>query len=257
MKTAPDTHEASSDNANEVSGYTGAVSDYAGTLSDYSGQQRRIEILAIALFSALASWSLWRLAQAADEPSEGWIVAAAALSGWIAVDLFSGVVHWAFDTWGSIHTPLLGKRFIRPFREHHWDAKAITRHGFVETNGAGCIASLPVLAGTAMMPLATGGWLFLQAFGIFCALAVLLTNQCHKWAHMDPEQLGPLVRAAQRLRLILRPQDHCQHHIRPFNSHYCTATGWLNGPLQAIRFFRWLERCVAALTRTAAPQEDR
>jgi plasmanylethanolamine desaturase len=230
---------------------TEAIHGESGALSDYSAQQRRIEIAAISLFAALALWSLCRLATVADQPSEYFMVASAALAGWVAVDLFSGLVHWGFDTWGSIHTPVLGPRFIRPFREHHWDAKAITRHGFIETNGAGCIASVPVLVTTTAMPLTSGGWLFLQAFGVFCALAVLLTNQCHKWAHMDPEQLASPIRLAQRLRLILRPQDHCKHHVRPFNSHYCTATGWLNGPLQAIRFFRWMERCVALFTRTA------
>ena len=234
-----------------------ASPDDAGALSDYTGQQRRIEIAAIAAFAALALWSLRRLALATDEPLEGWTVAAAAFSGWVAADLFSGLVHWGFDTWGNIHTPLLGQRFIRPFREHHWDAKAITRHDFVETNGAACIVSLPVLLMTSTMPLCGSGWLFLQAFGVFCALAVLLTNQCHKWAHMEAEQLALPVRLAQRLRLILRPEDHCKHHIRPFNSHYCTATGWLNAPLQAIRFFRWLERCVAACTRTTTHRGDR
>ena len=235
---------------------TDLIPEETGALSDYSTQQRRLEIAAIVLFAVLALWSLWRLAIVADQPSEYWMVAGAAFAGWVAADLFSGLVHWGFDTWGNIHTPLLGQRFIRPFREHHWDAKAITRHDFIETNGAGCIASVPVLVGTTTMPLTSGGWLFLQAFGVFCALAVLFTNQCHKWAHMETEQLASPVRLAQRLRLILRPQDHSKHHVRPFNSHYCTATGWLNGPLQAIRFFRWMERCVALCTRAGTPRND-
>jgi ubiquitin-conjugating enzyme E2 variant len=234
-----------------------AIHEESGTLSDYSAQQYRIEIAAIILFAALALWSLWRLAIATDQPSEYLMVVGAAFAGWVAVDLFSGLVHWGFDTWGSIHTPVLGQRFIRPFREHHWDAEAITRHGFIETNGAGCIASVPVLVCTTTMPITSDGWFFLQAFGVFCALAVLFTNQCHKWAHMEPDQLASSVRLAQRLRLILRPEDHRKHHVRPFNSHYCTATGWLNGPLQAIRFFRWMERCVALCTRTDTRQNDR
>jgi ubiquitin-conjugating enzyme E2 variant len=85
---------------------------------------------------------------------------------------------------------------------------------------------------------------------------VLITNQCHKWAHLPPERTPQPVRIAQKLRLILRPEDHLRHHVRPFDSHYCTAAGWLNRPLHAIGFFRALECGIAALTRSRARADD-
>lgn len=211
-----------------------------GRLTDYTLQQRRIEVIAIALFAVLAVWSLWRLGSA-DEARVGLIVAAAAC-GWLAADFFSGLVHWCFDTRGSLRTPWLGPRFIRPFREHHVDPQSITRHDFVETNGASCIAAVPVLLATALMPLSTPGWQFAQAVLAFTALGVLLTNQCHKWAHADPADVPWAAALAQRLGLILRPRHHLRHHAWPFDSHFCTASGWLNRPLQAVSFFSVLER---------------
>jgi len=45
-----------------------------------------------------------------------WFVPVALLLGWLVADLFSGLVHWALDSFGSVRTPLLGRAFIRPFR---------------------------------------------------------------------------------------------------------------------------------------------
>jgi hypothetical protein len=207
----------------------------------YNPIQRTLEIGAIALFAALAAWSLFRMV--AGDVAIGWILLAAA-AGWLAADFFSGLVHWSFDTWGSERTPLLGESFIRPFREHHRDPVAMTRHDFVETNGASCIAAVPVLVATATMPVGAPGWAFAQAFLLFTSLGVLITNQCHKWAHLEPARLHPLMRGAQDLRLILHPDHHRRHHTQPFDSHYCTTTGWLNAPLQASGLFRGIERLI-------------
>lgn len=183
---------------------------------------RALEVAAIASFLVLAAVQLARL-----EP--GWPLLAAALAAWLAADLLSGLVHWALDSFGSIRTPVVGPAFIRPFREHHADALAITRHGFVETNGASCLGALPLLLGAAVAPPG-----FAHALLTFTALGALAANQCHKWAHSDPGSLPGAIRALQRSRLILAPAQHARHHAPPFDRNYCTAAGWLNGLLNAL-----------------------
>jgi ubiquitin-conjugating enzyme E2 variant len=225
-------------------------------LSRYSLCHRAVDLVAIALFGALALWNLALLVAGSGHSGQLWPIATAALAAWLAADLLSGLVHWAFDTWGSVHTPLVGARYIRPFREHHWDPHAMTRHDFVETNGSSCMAALPLLTLAAVLPMDTRGWAFAHAVLVFIALGVLITNQCHKWAHLPHRDIPHPVRLAQRLRLILRPEDHLRHHVRPFDSHYCTAAGWLNRPLGAIGFFRALERMIMALTRSCAREDD-
>jgi len=183
---------------------------------------RVVEIASIAAFLVLAAAQLARL-----EP--GWMLVGAALAAWMTADLLSGLVHWALDSFGSVRTPLVGPAFIRPFREHHADALAITRHDFVETNGASCLGALPLLLGAGAAPAGP-----LHAFLVFTAMGALAANQCHKWAHLAPAGVPAAARALQRLRLILPPAGHARHHQAPFDRDYCTASGWLNRPLNAL-----------------------
>jgi hypothetical protein len=198
----------------------------------YTTGQRRLETAAIGAFAALAGAGFYRLAGHASLP--GWAIPVAALAGWMAADLCSGLVHWAFDRFGSVRTPVVGHWFVRPFREHHVDADRIAHHDFIETNGASCVAALPAVLAAALMPLSSPAWAFLQALALFTVLGILAANQCHKWAHMERERVPQLVRLAQRWRLILRPEEHRMHHRRPFDTHFCTASGWLNSALNSI-----------------------
>ena len=195
--------------------------------------QRLLERGAIFLFALLTLCSVWRLAVAA-----GWsffpVLLLAAPIGWLASDLLSGLLHWAFDSWGSVNTPLIGNAFIRPFREHHVDPQAMTRHDFVETHGASCLAVLPLLAATSLAPLESVAAFFAQALLLSIALGALATNQCHKWAHMDQGSTPAAVRWAQRCRLVLPRWQHELHHTPPFDSHFCVSSGWFNAPLNAL-----------------------
>ncbi len=219
---------------------------------EYTLAHRFLEMAAVAAFfvgeAVLFAW----VAAAFDAPGAGWLVPLAALAGYLAADFVSGMVHWAGDTLGDEDFPLLGKGFIRPFREHHVDEKDITRHDFLETNGNNCLVTVPVLAGAwAAVPVgpATPGWLFGVTALAVMALAVFGTNQFHKWAHMDrPPAVAALM---QRAGIILGVAHHKVHHTPPFDKYYCITTGWMNPVMHRLRLLRALEWAIA---RALGPQ---
>jgi len=150
----------------------------------------------------------------------------AALLGWLLADLLSGLVHWALDTFGSVRTPFFGPAFIRPFREHHAEPEAMTRHDFIEVNGASCLGCLPLLGSSLFLED------FLHSLVVCTSLGILFTNQCHKWAHLEHPPV--FIKKLQTIGLILTANEHRQHHTPPYDSHFCTASGWLNRPLNAL-----------------------
>ncbi len=232
--------------------------DAKALAAGYSRWFRLVEVISILTFFAMMA-ELVRAA-APFAISNPWITVGAAALGFVLADFGAGVVHWAADTFGATDLPILGAAVIRPFREHHVDPKAMTHHDYIETNGANCLVAIPVAMAALAIPLdSTSAW-----FGValFAAVSlgsmifwVMMTNQFHKWAHMDPQKVHPAIQWAQRSHLILPPTQHARHHQAPFETYYCITTGWLNYPLERIGFFRTLERIVIAITG-ALPRRD-
>jgi ubiquitin-conjugating enzyme E2 variant len=214
----------------------------------YSLAQQRRERAAVALFFLAQAALAVHLVVAFPGPWALLAVPPALFLAWVAADLASGLVHWACDTWGTVHTPGLGENFLRPFRHHHVDPRAMTRHGWVSTCGNSALVTLVVLAPAAAVPWSflppwawpPGAWIF--AF----TQAVFWTNLFHRWAHQP--RVPALVRLAQRLHLVLPPDHHARHHQAPHLVHYGITCGWTNPVADRIGFYRALEHMISALT---------
>ncbi|KAF0296634.1 Transmembrane protein 189 [Amphibalanus amphitrite] len=182
-----------------------------------------------------------------------------ALLGMLSADFSSGIVHWAADTWGSIDMPILGKNFLRPFREHHIDPTSITRHDFIETNGDNmALILLPLLRMLYQLSTLTEAqiqdsyaWF---SYVYLLAVFVALTNQIHKWSHTY-FGLPWYVTLLQDSRVILPRRHHRIHHVAPHDTYYCITTGWLDWPLERLGFWGRLEATVSWLTG-AVPRDD-
>ncbi len=229
--------------------------DRAKDLTGYTSSHRAYEIATSSAALFMFTWLVYRLAQ--SPAISGWWVPLALFIGILAADFVSGFAHWAFDSWGSLDTPVLGKLAIRTFREHHVDQKSITRHDFIETNGhniglGGVVSTVGVFVVGSDHPS------FAKTFAgmCLCAMAVFvgMTSQIHKWAHQ--ERPSSPIRFLQRMHLILTPEHHAVHHAAPYDKNYCITMGWMNGPLRAIRFFSTLERVITGLTGVIPRVDD-
>jgi len=186
-------------------------------------------------FAIYAGWLAGRLFEAASGALDLLALLASGVVGWLLADLLSGLVHWAGDTLGSEHTPVLGPSFIAPFREHHDDPQAMVAHGTVELVGSTALLALPSLVPVTHLVAFEGrGPLRLALGGVLLAtlLGVVVTNLVHRWAHMDrPPAVAALL---QRAGLILTPARHERHHTAPFDGWFCISSGLLDGLLMRI-----------------------
>lgn len=209
---------------------------------------RLFEISGIAAFASvsimLTVW-LWEWALAYSALQLAFYIPTAIFMGWLLGDLSSGVVHWLGDTFGTEEMPILGAAFIKPFREHHVDPKGITRHDFVETNGNNCIVvCVGLYLPMSLLALMDNGPLrfWLVAVGLSLGLAVFMTNQIHKWSHLDNPPWYAIL--FQKAGLFMSPSHHDIHHTAPYDTYYCITTGWLNPIFDKTQFFPRAERVV-------------
>lgn len=220
------------------------IRSFLSTDFEYSPFHRGLEIVAIIAFLGLATVISVRAASGIAVMGWEvalWLVPLTALLGYLGADFASGVVHWLGDTYGDEDTPLLGANFIKPFRDHHVYPTDIVEHDWVEVNGNNSI-----VLGLYMVPVAifvtdptSIFQFFVLTMSVSLTMGVFMTNQFHKWSHMeDPPRSVAIM---QDWGLILGREHHNVHHTSPYDTYYCITCGWLNPVLRRIQFFETIE----------------
>lgn len=200
-----------------------------------------IEAGAVSVFTALMASLLYRLAASLEDRWDAAWCLLAAPAGWLAADFASGLMHWFADSFFEEDTPWIGPLLIQPFREHHRDPQAMTRHGFLELTGNSCLVLLPVVGTALALPLSP----FFQSAVAAFAFGLFATNLFHKWAH---DSVAPgCVRWLQERWLILPPTHHRRHHSANHGAAYCVTTGWTNSLAEASGAFAALRRLLTWL----------
>jgi len=222
--------------------------------SKYTQNKRNTEIFCCLAFVSLLCISFLRICNLFFFQNI-WVFLCAWVLSMFVSDFFSGMVHWAADTWGSLETPVVGQTFIRSFREHHLAPVAICKHDVFEVNGDNCMLVLPFLIITSFVTPKQDDvyFLFVHTFLVVTVFWVAITNQIHKWTHTY--KLPYYVKLMMDMGMMLSKKDHAVHHRNPFDKYYCITTGWLNPVLANINFWTRLEAVITLLTGRV-PRED-
>ncbi|MFN8642326.1 MAG: fatty acid desaturase CarF family protein [Candidatus Binatia bacterium] len=83
------------------------------------------------------------------------------------------------------------------------------------------------------------------------SVALWLTSQFHKWAHVA--RVPRPVRWLQASGVILTPARHARHHAASHGRGFCVTTGWLNPLLDRLQAFSTAERLIRAVQRKLTP----
>lgn len=166
--------------------------------------------------------------------------------GLFLLDLVTGCVHWACDTWGDERTRWVGPGLVRSFREHHEHPRAMLEHRWLDVNRETLITTTIVLTALTLPPLresliGSPFWaaVLYSTFGVGC-----VANQLHYWSHAPARDVPSVIQKLQAWGILLSPRTHARHHRPPRTVGYCIATGWLNPLLDGVGVWRALERIV-------------
>lgn len=167
------------------------------------------------------------------------------LCAWLLADFGSGVVHWAEDRLLNETSRFQFLNGIKADNDlHHHRPGAMVQFTLWENINTSAPFTLPLSA----VLLYLGAPLVITMAVFFATFA----NIIHRWAHMPPRAVNPLIKFMQSIGLFISFEHHLRHH---FNSKglvrkedttgkYCPMTSWLNPLLDYVRFFYLLERLI-------------
>ena len=167
------------------------------------------------------------------------------VAGLLIADFVSGVLHWMQDRYGGPKWPIVGPLVRATIRHHKKPRRMITR-SFMQRNAPTFFISALFLAAFAAL-----GWI--NVMTLTGVIVGAFANEFHNWSHRKPSENGPVITWFQNKGLIIAPLEHARHHRDGKNSHFCAVTGWMNAPLERVRFWRRLE----ALIRVFAKERPR
>ncbi len=166
----------------------------------------------------------------------------------LLLDLISGIVHWAEDTFWNESTPIIGKWLVIPNELHHRDPSAFVKNTWLQSSWDLLLVGLIVLGIAAMLGEMT--WQLLVIF-----LVGVNANQIHKWNHSPLNDVPKIILTLQNIKLLQNRNHHLSHHSGEKNTAYCVITPFVNPIMDRLGFFRLLDQIFLKLIHSSRRED--
>ncbi len=204
----------------------------------------------------LALWLGYWLIQhhGAISPSLLFLFSAFAIALFIA-DFFSGVVHWATDTWFD---EVSWERVISIAREHHLFPHHIVAYPFrdyVAFSSWPAVALVgPIALYLTVLADPTRGGFFLSIVCFIISAIMVFGTHAHRLGHRTSN--WRITRLLQHSGLLITTSHHGVHHRGNHDVRYCVINGWANYVCDKIRFWRCVEWLIQRITGAVPRRND-
>lgn len=208
---------------------------------------------------AAVLWTTHWLVEAFPAVQPPWyLLAVTVLAGLFLLDWFSGLLHWAYDTWFDEGFSSF-ERSVCIAREHHVLPYNIVGYGARDHLSYSCWPALALLAPgmvwlTLREQVSTGAYLGTLLCAIVCG-GMIVASYCHIAGHRPAR--SRLVRGLQRMGLLITPTYHRVHHSAGHDVRYGVVNGWSNVITDRIGFWRGMEWLIQTLTGAQPRRSDR
>lgn len=160
------------------------------------------------------------------------------LTGYLLADFLSGVAHWFEDVYLNPEDFEIKEGFIfeiaKDNKEHHTKPRKMISSPWYSTISVTCAFTLPA----AILCYLVFGFNWIWTTCLFLASWM---NQIHKWQHMSIKERPLLVSWLMVFGVFADSRHHAGHHVKPYTTHYCILSPYLNPILDATRFWRGIE----------------
>lgn len=155
---------------------------------------------------------------------------------YVLADISTGLAHHFLDNVRPDFLPKWLEKHAHDFQNHHDHPRDVVHREYANHTAGTQVFTTPLLAALAATSWTMPGLAPLTAGLTVFANCANLAQEFHRRAHMTDAENGPLIKAAQKVGLMVPKKLHAAHHGTGHNAKYALLNGVTNKVLDDFEF---------------------